>query len=213
MERKFVEMKREDMKRNKELNKLMNKVNKVTSKKYKLSKKDYMLFLVKQDIIYLFFPAARIRESDLKAEISVKITYKPLWTDDLLWDILGMPANKDEPMSLRAVGAFTACEMKIAEYTIILDAEDELTVQRTLDEQAEHFLSVIGDYNDERYRKQLLSSELYKAESSLVFIHEKKYDEARKLLSESKGNGGFIVGGKSYKELALEYINNRKEIR
>ena len=38
---------------------------------------------------------------------------KPMWIDDLLWDILEMPENKNEPVSLRAVGAFTVCGSEI----------------------------------------------------------------------------------------------------
>ena len=34
-------------------------------------------------------------------------TIKPLWLDDLLWDVLKMETNKEAPLSLRTIGAFT----------------------------------------------------------------------------------------------------------
>ena len=34
-------------------------------------------------------------------------TIKPLWLDDLLWDLLKMETNKEAPLSLRTIGAFT----------------------------------------------------------------------------------------------------------
>ena len=109
-------MKREDQKRNKELEnniKLMMKECPKRYKQQKLKKKDYMLWTIRGDMIYGIMPSAGIRESDLKPIMSFWIKYKPLWIDDILWDVIGMESNKQEPDSLRVVGAFTVGAARI----------------------------------------------------------------------------------------------------
>ena len=43
---------------------------------------------------------------------------KPLFVDDLWWDIFEMPENKQAPKSLRGLGAFAITGVKLKEYTI-----------------------------------------------------------------------------------------------
>ena len=66
-------MKREDQKRNKELEKNISLMMKECPKRYKqqkLKKKDYMLWTIRNNMIYGIMPSAGIRESDLKPVMS-----------------------------------------------------------------------------------------------------------------------------------------------
>ena len=51
------------------------------------------------------------------SEISLRI--KPLFIDDLWWDVFDMPSNKNEPKSLRGLGAFAVSAPLIAEYSVL----------------------------------------------------------------------------------------------
>ena len=50
-------------------------------------------------------------------EINLKI--KPLFVDDLWWDVFNMSSNKNEPKSLRGTGAFAVNAPTIAKYDVI----------------------------------------------------------------------------------------------
>ena len=66
-----------------------------------------MVYMVKDNMIYGLFIDARNRKTHLKPVVHFFIEYKPLWIDDLLWDILDIESNKNESDSLRVIGAFT----------------------------------------------------------------------------------------------------------
>lgn len=81
-------MNREEKKKFKEMNKyLENKTHKVF-KTYNLKKKDYMFYFSKDNMFYsiMFWMSNNT--------IKVYFYAKPLWIDDILWDILDMSSNK-----------------------------------------------------------------------------------------------------------------------
>lgn len=51
------------------------------------------------------------------SEISLRI--KPLFIDDLWWDVFDMPSNKNEPKSLRGLGAFAVSAPLIEKYSVL----------------------------------------------------------------------------------------------
>lgn len=104
-------MSREIQKRNRELKNALSLLLKECPKVYKsqkVKKIDYMLWITKNQMIYSFFPTVRVQENNNKPILRVQIEYKPIWVDNLLWDILGMEENKKSPDSLKVIGAFTA---------------------------------------------------------------------------------------------------------
>lgn len=91
----------------------MPKIIQSEIKKYKLKKKDFMVWVQKKE---LFFDLMiYICERDGRCYCASTERLKPMWLDDLLWDILEMPENKSEPVSLRAIGAFTVYGSEIYE--------------------------------------------------------------------------------------------------
>ena len=50
---------------------------------------------------------------------SITLEIKPLFIDDLWWDVFNMSSNKNEPKSLRGIGIFAVKAPKIAEYDVL----------------------------------------------------------------------------------------------
>ena len=209
-------MKREDQKRNKELEKNVSIMMKECPKRYKqqkLKKKDYMLWTIRGNMIYGIMPSAGIRESDLKPVMSFLIEYKPLWIDDLLWDVIGMESNKQEPDSLRMVGAFTVGAARIHIDTIELQSEATDYVESIFYESIEKIVSSFETLTEEKY-VEYLYTEKYVDEYSkvLVAIHQGNRNRIKELLETIDGNGRFYNEGKSYKDWLMEYLNREQLI-
>lgn len=209
-------MKREDQKRNKELEKNVSIMMKECPKRYKqqkLKKKDYMLWTIRGNMIYGIMPSVGIRESDLKPVMSFLIEYKPLWIDDLLWDVIGMESNKQEPDSLRMVGAFTVGAARIHIDTIELQSEATDYVESIFYESIEKIVSSFETLTEEKY-VEYLYTEKYVDEYSkvLVAIHQGNRNRIKELLETIDSNGRFYNEGKSYKDWLVEYLNREQLI-
>lgn len=209
-------MKREDQKRNKELEKNIKLMMKECPKRYKqqkLKKKDYMLWTIRGDMIYGIMPSAWIRESDLKPIMSFWIKYKPLWIDDILWDVIGMESNKQEPDSLRVVGAFTVGAARIYLDTIELQSETPDYLESIFYENIEKIMSSLDDLSEEKYIEYLYTGKYVDEFSKiLVAIHHGDGNKIKELLETIDGNGRFYNEGKSYKDWLMEYLNREQLI-
>lgn len=200
-------MKREDIKRNNELKKIFQQIMKESAKEHKIKKIDYMLWTTNEKMFYELLPNAYIGESDLMPKLSVRISYKPLWADDLMWDILGMESNKKEPMSLRAIGAFTAPSVIDKHYSVELEGEDHQTVKKAFDKEILSFFERIKTLHEENYINEFLNSKRFDdVHKTLIYIHQNRIQESKMILQTSKNIGGFIISDKTYRELALEYL-------
>lgn len=194
-------MTREEQRRIKELKEYLKVRSKELAKQFALKKKDYMFFCSKQEMFYsmMFF---------MTNEYRIKISFhaKPLWVDDLLWDILKMPSNKKEPMSLRSVGAFTI-HAEIDEYSE--DFRDEADIDRIIPEYFARFgefsqgfdeSAFLGKYQEIRWQQEMIHV--------IVLLHENKDTEALEYLA-GKNIRDFVIGDKSFSELAAEYVKGR----
>ena len=198
-------MKKQDKERNKKLKNDFNSILKSKIKDYNLKKKDYMIYTVENNMIYGLFPSAFIREKDLKPIISIKISYKPLWADDLLWDILGMQSNKNEPDSLRVIGAFTMISAIYQEYNIELNDESISTLEEVLGNELAKFKDTIPLLTESMFIEKIKNCKMF-IDKSLIYIHENDIKTAKRIIDESTDTGRFIIGNKTYKDLVKEYI-------
>lgn len=164
-------------------------------------------------MIYGIMPSVGIRESDLKPVMSFLIEYKPLWIDDLLWDVIGMESNKQEPDSLRMVGAFTVGAARIHIDTIELQSEATDYVESIFYESIEKIVSSFETLTEEKY-VEYLYTEKYVDEYSkvLVAIHQGNRNRIKELLETIDSNGRFYNEGKSYKDWLVEYLNREQLI-
>lgn len=192
-------MTREERRRIKELKEYLKVRSKELARQFSLKKKDYMFYCSKQGMFYsmMFF---------MTDNYCIKISFyaKPLWVDDLLWDILKMSSNKKEPISLRGVGAFTI-HAQMEEYSEAFG--DEADIERIVPKYFARFQEFLQGFDEdaflEHYRKISWQQEMVHV---IVLIHENRETEALDYLADRKIRD-FVVGDKSFAELAVEYIN------
>ncbi|MBO6219435.1 MAG: hypothetical protein J6N81_07675 [Treponema sp.] len=199
-------MTREERQQIKEKEKEYKELIKQVGKKFGMGHKQCDLFFVHKeyfvDILYDF----HVEQNN----IMYSATIKYLDYDDILWDILDMPDNKNEPLSLRAYGAFSAYGLKLVPpYKFVsLGDNPEYVISKTLSDvkqMVENFDEVL----DERILLELRTRP-HPTKEFIVYIHQKQYAKARKLAEDCIKNGEegtFGNNGKDFFELALEYLN------
>lgn len=190
-------MTREEQKKYKEMTRYLAEKAKEEAKKYHLKKKDYMFYLPKGDMFY--YTMLDLRQKKLTAYFYAK----PLWLDDILWDILDMSSNKEEPVSLRSVGAFTIHSMiREKEFT----AESTEEIDKAVGETFEELTALADSYGEEDFLAECHSL-VYQHEviEVIVLLHQGEYEKALALCQE-KEIGYFGVGNKDFSQLAVKYI-------
>lgn len=93
----------------KEYRKIIADVRRSVSRKYGFRQSSYINFKVDNGYFFcLYFLTGEVR-----------LTVKPMYSDDLWWDIWGATENKKGPLSLRGIGAYilsgqvvATCEIK-----------------------------------------------------------------------------------------------------
>ena len=92
----------------KEYRKIIADARRSVSRKYGFRQSSYINFKIEGGYFFcLFFLTGETR-----------LTVKPLYADDLWWDIWGATENKKEPLSLRGIGAYTLSGQVLASYEI-----------------------------------------------------------------------------------------------
>lgn len=190
-------MTREEQKKYKEMNEYLESKTKEVFKTYNLKKKDYMFYLSKNNMFY------SIMFSMSNNNINVHFYVKPLWLDDILWDILDMSSNKNAPISLRSVGAFTIfSQIEAKEYSF----EDEKDIDKIVDNSFKNILELSNTYNENDYLKEYPNISYQKEMIyTIVLIHSKEYEKALNFLKNTKISD-FVSNNKCFSDLAIEYI-------
>ncbi len=106
-------MTREQQRKLKELNRCLSQILKNNVKQYGCKKKDYMVWSATKDNYFSLL--VDVRERDGHCYCTSLEHIKPLWLDELFWDIIDMSENKSEPLSLRCIGAFALYGMTVFE--------------------------------------------------------------------------------------------------
>lgn len=96
---------REEQRKLRELKKALPKMLQNKIKQYKFKKTDYAIWFMKDNLFFTFLPHIGVPD-DGKCYCWASENIKPLWLDDLFWEIFQMESNKSAPLSLRATGAF-----------------------------------------------------------------------------------------------------------
>lgn len=186
-------MTREQQRQLRELKKTLPKMLKEKIKKYKFKKKDYMIWFQKEDMFLTCLINVGFT-TDGRFICDTKENIKPLWIDDLLWDFLNMSNNKKEPLSLRAVGAFTVHGVEIYQRYDELPNGSLQELEGYVEEYLEHFYRTIQLVKLDAFYNDLSFSPYHdELRISLTLVHQKKYKEALEYLSD-KGEGIFCNG-------------------
>lgn len=98
----------------KEYQKMIADARRSVSRKYGFRQSSYINFKVEGGYFFcLFFLTGEAR-----------LTVKPLYADDLWWDIWGATENKKEPLSLRGTGVYSLSGQVLASYEITKNTDD-----------------------------------------------------------------------------------------
>ena len=197
-------MTREQQKQLKILKQYLPKAIQSNIKPYDFKKKDYMVWYKKNDMYFSLLVG--IRERDGHCYCVSQETIKPLWLDDLFWDIMDMAENKSQPLSLRCIGAFTIRgmvsfqdEQELLEWSV-----DELVKYVTA--YVEHFSHTVKNSDIESYYT-LFDSTAYqgKIQEILVLLHKREYQKALEHIQAIEDRGQFSNKGIWFKEYAEVY--------
>ncbi|MBQ8678991.1 MAG: hypothetical protein IJ530_04425 [Treponema sp.] len=198
-------MTREEKQQIKAKKKEYEELLKRVAKKHDVKHKSFMLFFTHKN----YFVSVYHRFSIPRNTISYSIGLKYMDYDDIQWDILDMSENKNQPLSLRATGAFSAFEYGLGDEKIIsLGENPEAVLNNILSE----IKQMVENFNEDL--DKTIVADLEKKPCStlefIVYIHQKQYAKARKLAEDCIANGDtgqFGNNGKDFFELALEYLD------
>lgn len=186
-------MTREQQRKQRELNAALIKMLKEKCKRYNLKKKDYMIWNRNHDLFFDCLMDVRVTKDD-NCICTTKETIKPLWIDDLLWDFLKMHGNKEQPLSLRAIGAFTIHGVELYQACTEVKNWEMEELETVVDRYLEHFSQTIQTAKLDVFYQDISYSPYHEElRISLSLVHEKKYEEALTYLRD-KGEGIFCNG-------------------
>lgn len=168
----------------KEYRKIIADARRSVSRKYGFRQSSYINFKVEGGYFFcLFFLTGEAR-----------LTVKPLYADDLWWDIWGATENKKEPLSLRGIGAYTLSGQVLASYEIAKTTDEgELTntfnkIFQDANTQITRFLAENPDadifYPDESKMNHDPDRLLY----IIALIHNGREEEALSIIKEARKN-------------------------
>lgn len=141
--------------------------------------------------------------------------------DDLFWEVFDMEGNKKEPLSLRAVGAFTFDALPVYKtFTIVSDYEEVFPyldeeikkINRLIDELIPTFHTLDDFYE---YSKTIEKPSLYDRDLSfmLLSIYKGEYRQARELAETNIAHhkrGHFAQGSKYIYDYVVDYCLQRE---
>lgn len=203
-------MTREQQRQLRELKKALPKIIQLGIKKYKLKKRDFMVWFQKKDLFFDLMIGIRERDGHCYCACTERI--KPLWLDDILWDILDMPENKNEPASLRAIGAFTVYGSEIYSDESELETWEIAEMEKYVHKYIEHFYQSIQAFGIEKFYEYMNASSYHQElRKTLSLIYEKKYEEALAYLN-TQGRGHFCNKGVWVNDAMRDYISMASSI-
>jgi hypothetical protein len=203
-----MNMKREQQRKLRELKKALPRMLKEKVKAYKMKKKDYMIWYSKNDLFIECMIDVRETVDD-RCCCSIRVKIKPLWIDDLLWDCLHMDNNKTEPLSLRAVGAFTVSGVEVyLDYDYLKEWTSE-EMESYVDLYLEKFNQIMNEVTIDDFYAHI-SDQPYHEELrvSLSMTYNAQYQEAIEYLKD-KGEGIFCNKGLWIHDAIKEYCKKR----
>lgn len=171
-------MTREEQRKIRELNKALPKILREKIKAYPFKKKDFMIWYSKKDLFFDLLITVNVTEEG-HCVCSSRETVKPLWLDELLWDFLKMEENKKEPLSLRAVGAFTVTGSEIFADSRELKNWDVFELEECVDIYLAHFSNSVQTAAVDDFIRNIKSKRYHsELREALTYIHDQKYPEA-----------------------------------
>lgn len=198
-------MTREQQKKLRELNKSLTQILKNNVKSYGFKKKDYMVWSATKELYFSLL--IDVREKDGHCYCTSRETIKPLWIDDLFWDIMDMSENKSEPLSLRCIGAFTIHGMHCFEDKQELSEWSIEELETCVTSYMEHFQNTVNNSTIDSYYS-IFDPTAYHGEIQeiLILLHKQEYRKALDRIQSMEDGGSFQNNDIWFKEYAEKYI-------
>lgn len=206
-----------------ELKKELKKVQGKAAKKLQLKSRDWAYF--KKVGNYFIIHRIGIGFQTGSFAMNVKTEVKPYIIDDIFWEVFDMSSNSQEPMSLRAVGAFTVEGLSLPDKVAKedwkmedLDIEKvESKVFEVLSEAHEEVVKLINSFSsfEDFYAYAVENGPSlvgYDLIGMLLMIHREQYAEALRMaegLIAKRKFGGFQNKGKWINEYVVDYCKER----
>lgn len=168
----------------KEYRKIIADARRSVSRKYGFRQSFYINFKV--DGGYFFCLSFLIDEA--------RLTVKPLYADDLWWDIWDASENKKEPMSLRGTGAYSLSGQVLATYDI-KGTTDKSKLENQFEQVFNDATAAITMFIADNSDADLFYPDESKMEHDpdrllflMALIHNNKKDEALAVIREARKN-------------------------
>lgn len=179
-------------------------------KSYRYKSVGGMVWTVQNDMLFILSPSISTPRGEEQIYVEVTCEAKPLFADDLLWDILGLTENKSKPMSLRVNGYFTLFGVPMYTHRRVLEVLDSEQVTAHVVAELEAFsafLASIAGREMDWFRELEAGQERYsymEVMRLILMLHDGKRDEVLEYVSTHKVSD-YIVHGKTVGELIAEY--------
>ena len=209
----------------KELKKELKKVQGKAAKKLQLKSRDWAYF--KKVGNYFIIHRIGIGFQTGSFAMNVKTQVKPYIIDDIFWEVFDMASNSQEPMSLRAVGAFTVEGLSLPDKVAKedwkmedLDLEKvETKVFEVLSETHEEVCKLISSFSDfEDFYTYVVENAPIPAQydlmGMLLMIHREQYADALQMAEDliaKRQLGKFQNKSKWINEYIVDYCKERLE--
>ena len=207
----------------KQLKKELNQSVRVAAKRLKLKSRSERFFDKVGD--YLVKYMIDINFPDNKFRLIIRPYIKPYIIDDIFWEVFDMESNSQEPMSLRAVGAFTvdtfSLPTKIAEEDWTMEDIDlekvETKVFEVLSKVHEEVLKLINSFStfEDFYTYVVENAPIpahYDLMGMLLIIHREQYADALRMAEDliaKRKLGKFQNKSKWINEYIMDYCKEK----
>ena len=210
----------------KQLKKELKKVQRNAAKKIQLKSRDWAYFNKVGD--YLVSYRININFPDNEFRLTIDPYIKPYIFDDIFWEVFDMASNSQEPMSLRAVGAFTVDSLSLP-YRMVkedwtmedLDLEKvETKVFEGLSEAHEEVKKLISGFAsfEDFYAYTVENGPRiagYDLIGMLLMIHREQYKEALQMAEDliaKRDFGDFQNKSKWINEHIVDYCKEKLKV-
>lgn len=204
-------MKREKQKLYKELNKKMYDSIDKYSKTYKLKKKTLFIWTSKKDFFFSCQFHLGVTEASEELICSCKEICKPLWTDELLWEILKSDECFSAPMSLRGNGAFTFYGLPYNSTSVKINNWETEEIDEAICGMVSNFDKHINSFGSSLFYDNTDKIKYHDTLYELLYlIHSREYEKAYTYAGDMTHNY-FTVGGRTLPEYAMEYCKTHMQ--
>lgn len=203
-------MTREEKKAVTALGRAMPRLARALVKPYRYKSVDGMVWTVQNGILFILPLFVSSPRGEDRVYVKASCEAKPLFADDLLWDILGFEENKSKPMSLRVNGYFALYGVPVYTHRqelAVLDEDHAAQLVQAELEEFSAFLAGLAGREMAWFRGLEQSQERYaymEVMRPILLLHDGKRDEALEYVS-THDVSAYIVNGKTVGQLIAEH--------